>query len=151
MLALLITLKSGSLYSVNYPTWHPDIFQSMLFTLESISPYFVHSYRVLQLGFVKGMLFVPPLPYDPYCYAWGLSHSLSWVFKLRILPVLAIYTSSLGSEGSPTLGLNESSSGGPTFNTRDLALIFVSDENLLIIVLYFSNYLIKILHTKANR
>lgn len=41
--------------------------------------------------------------------------------------------------------------GGPTFNTRHLALIFVSDENLLIIVLYFPNYLIKLCHTKANR
>lgn len=65
--------------------------------------------------------------------------------------MLAIYTSSIASEGSPALGLNESSSGGPTFNTRDLALIFMSDENLLIIVLYFPNYLIKLFHTKANR
>lgn len=55
------------------------------------------------------------------------------------------------SEGSPALGLNEYSSGGPTVNTRDLALIFVSDENLLRAILYFPNYLIKLFHTKANR
>lgn len=94
----------------------------------------------------------PTLPYDPYCHGWDLPYSLSWVVKLRILPVLAIYTSFTVSEGSPTLGLTEySSGGGPTFQTRDVALIFVSDENLLKTALYFPNYLVKLFHTKAKR
>lgn len=54
------------------------------------------------------------------------------------------------SKGSPALGLNEYSSGGPTVDTRDLALIFVSDE-ILVTILYFPNYLIKLFHTKATR
>lgn len=48
---------NDSLYSVNHTTWPSNIFQATLSIAESISPYFVSSYRASHLGFVKGMVF----------------------------------------------------------------------------------------------